>query len=239
MQMVDLGLELRVAAAKVSKYAVRESGDSLEMVERPRGGLSFVLADGQTSGRGAKAVSLLVARKVLALLAEGVRDGAAARAAHDNLFTQYHGKVQADLTILSLDLATSTIVVSRNTQCPVVVRDRVGWSLVEGDSVPIGIRPATRPLIHEFPFQLGTYVIVSTDGLWSGGRSSGRWDVLRFIQERFKEDADPQDIAEALLREACALHNERPTDDISVLVLGVMARRGDDPTRRMWVQVPI
>ena len=73
-------MELQVAGAKVSKYAVRESGDTLEMIERPHGGLSFVLVDGQHTGHGAKAVSNLVARKAISLLAEGVRDGAAARA---------------------------------------------------------------------------------------------------------------------------------------------------------------
>src|SRR5512136_2135922 len=78
-------MELEVAAAKVSKYAVRESGDTFEMIERPHGGLSFVLVDGQHTGRGAKQISNLVARKAVSLLAEGVRDGAAARAGHDYL----------------------------------------------------------------------------------------------------------------------------------------------------------
>ena len=77
-------MEVQIAAAKTNKYAVTESGDTLEVVERPNGGLSVVLADGQTSGRGAKAVSMLVVRKVIGLLAEGVRDGAAARAASDS-----------------------------------------------------------------------------------------------------------------------------------------------------------
>ena len=40
-------MEVQVAAAKVGKYASHESGDSLEMIERPRGGLSLVLVDGQ------------------------------------------------------------------------------------------------------------------------------------------------------------------------------------------------
>ena len=74
-------MEVQIAVAKINKYAVSESGDTLEVVERPNGGLSVVLADGQSSGRGAKAISLLVVRKVIGLLAEGVRDGAAARAA--------------------------------------------------------------------------------------------------------------------------------------------------------------
>ncbi|MBI4730570.1 MAG: hypothetical protein HY781_00240 [Chloroflexi bacterium] len=73
-------MEVQIAVAKTNKYAVTESGDTLEVVERPNGGLSVVLADGQTSGRGAKAVSMMVVRKVISLLAEGVRDGAAARA---------------------------------------------------------------------------------------------------------------------------------------------------------------
>ncbi|HEC36231.1 MAG TPA: serine/threonine-protein phosphatase, partial [Anaerolineae bacterium] len=78
-------MEVEVAAAKAPKWAMSESGDTLEMIERPRGGLSFVLVDGQRSGRAAKAISNLVARKAIAELAEGVRDGAAARAAHDYL----------------------------------------------------------------------------------------------------------------------------------------------------------
>jgi hypothetical protein len=79
-------MDLHVAVAKTPKYATSESGDTLEMIERPGGGLSFVLVDGQRSGRSAKAISNLVARKAISLLAEGVRDGAAARAASDYLF---------------------------------------------------------------------------------------------------------------------------------------------------------
>src|SRR5512140_1896238 len=97
-------MEIQFAAAKVNKYATSESGDTLEVVERPTGGVSVVLADGQTSGRGAKAVSQMVVRKVIGLLAEGVRDGAAARAASDTLYTEKQGKVISTLNIASVDL---------------------------------------------------------------------------------------------------------------------------------------
>ena len=46
-------MEIEVAAAKIAKWATSESGDTLEMVERPQGGISFVLVDGQRSGRAA------------------------------------------------------------------------------------------------------------------------------------------------------------------------------------------
>ena len=112
------GMEIQIAVAKTNKYAVTESGDTLEVVERPNGGLSVVLADGQTSGRGAKAVSMMVVRKVIGLLAEGVRDGAAARAASDLLYTEKKGKVTSTLNIVSVDLHTGTVVISRNNPAP-------------------------------------------------------------------------------------------------------------------------
>ena len=95
-------MHISVAANKINMWAARESGDTLEMVERPHGGLSFVLVDGQSSGSGAKSLSLQVVRKVISDLAEGVRDGAVARAANDMLYTRRRGKVSATLVILSV-----------------------------------------------------------------------------------------------------------------------------------------
>lgn len=239
MAGVELGLELRVAAAKVGKYATRESGDTLEMIERPRGGLSFVLVDGQTSGRGAKAISNMVARKVVSLLGEGVRDGAAARAAHDYLFTHYQGKVRADLTILSLDLITQTVVLSRNTQCPAILRREGEWLQVDESAHPVGLYAATKPTILEFPFQAETWAIVSTDGLWAAGRGRGPWDVLGCARDVAERTADPQAVADALLGRAMERDAGRPADDISVLVLGILPRTEQGDVRRLAVRVPI
>src|SRR5574340_1030628 len=114
-------MEVQIAVAKVNKYAVSESGDTLEVVERPNGGVSVVLSDGQTSGRGAKTVSQMVVRKVIALLAEGVREGAAARAASDLLYTERQGKVISTLNIASVDLHSGTLVLTRNNPSPMFI----------------------------------------------------------------------------------------------------------------------
>ena len=149
-------LELQVAVAKVGKYAVSESGDTVEVIERPHGGLSLVMVDGQRSGTSAKAISNIVARKAVSLLADGVRDGAAARAAHDYLRTMRGGQVSATLNIVSVDLGTRTIVVSRNSHCPViVVHSREGKTvLLDAPSQAIGIHSRTRPVITELPITL-------------------------------------------------------------------------------------
>ena len=126
-------MEIQVAVAKVNKYGSEESGDSLEVVERPGGGVSVVLADGLSSGKEAKAISTMVVRKVISLLAEGVRDGAAARAASDALYTERAGHIAAFLSILSADLQTSTLVITRNNPTPVFVaqRDRIECLVTE------------------------------------------------------------------------------------------------------------
>ncbi len=73
---------------------------------------------GRLPDHGAKAVSMMVVRKVIGLLAEGVRDGAAARAASDALYTDKKGKVISTLNIASVDLHSGTIVLTCNNPCP-------------------------------------------------------------------------------------------------------------------------
>src|SRR4051812_27831511 len=114
-------LDIQIAAAKTNKYASRESGDTVEVVERPGGGFTAVLADGQGSGRAAKTISQLVSARAVALLKDGARDGSVARAVHDALYTQRGGQVSAELTLLSVDLASRTVVLTRNSHCPALI----------------------------------------------------------------------------------------------------------------------
>ncbi len=234
-------MELQIAGAKVAKYAVRESGDTLEMIERPHGGLSFVLVDGQHTGRGAKAISNLVARKAVTLLAEGVRDGAAARAAHDYLYTQHDGKVSAELHIVSVDLVSKTVVISRNSHCPALVGAGCALRLLDQPSEPIGVHRRIKPVITELPVSAHLTVVVFTDGVLDAGIRYGQsFDVAAFVQEQLcDENKSAQGLADAILARAMELDRGRPNDDTSVLVVRVLPRSTNDEVRRMAVRFPI
>jgi serine phosphatase RsbU (regulator of sigma subunit) len=233
-------MEVCVSAAKVGKYATSESGDTLEMIERPLGGVSFVLADGQSSGRGAKRVSNLAARKAISLLAEGVRDGAAARAAHDYLRAQWQGKVLATLNIVSVDLTTRTIVVSRNSHCPVLVITGEGVHLLDDPSEPIGVHARTRPVINELPLVAGTLLVVFTDGVWTAGERYGqRINLVEMVNELIAGQFTARQLADAILERAVALDQGRPADDVSVLVLYVSPMEHETDVRRMAVSFPV
>jgi hypothetical protein len=235
-------MEVQFAVAKVSKYATSESGDTLEMVERPHGGLSMVLVDGQRSGRSAKNISNVVARKAIQLLAEGVRDGSAARAAHDYLYTYRSGKVSATLNILSLDTQTRTIVISRNNESPVIVHTVAdGFYLLDEPSRSVGVYRNTKPVIAEIPIELGTIILVFTDGLRHAGTLAGKgaYDPFAAFQRLVRNGAcQPAQLVDVLLQEAVALDDGRPRDDISVMAMSVLPRAGDD-VRRLSGRIPL
>jgi len=235
-------VEVRFAVAKVSKYASSESGDTLEMIERPHGGMSMVLVDGQRSGRSAKAISNVVARKAVQLLAEGVRDGAAARAAHDYLYTYRAGKVSATLNILSVDTLTRTLVISRNNPAPVIVRTaEAGLYLLDEPVSVVGVHRNVKPAITEIPLNAGTLVVVYTDGLQHAGSvsGSGQFDPATVVSEIIGlVNWEPGQVVDVLLAQAVELDKGRPRDDISVMAVAVLEGDGDN-VRRLSGRLPL
>ena len=236
-----LRLEVQTAVAKINKYASEESGDTVETVERPRGGMSIVMADGQRSGRSAKAISNIVVRKAISLLAEGVRDGAAARATNDYLQLQRNGKVSAELMIVSVDMVTQTLLISRNARCPILLRQRDALRWLDEPSEAVGIYHHTKPIITELNLIPATTVVAFTDGIWSAGDRTG----LKIDLPKLLQDVDPSDavsaqvVADAILAEALRLDQNRPHDDATVLVVKILPLTGEDGIRRLFMSFPI
>ena len=237
-------MEVLFAVAKISKYATGESGDTVELIERPHGGLSLVMVDGQRSGRAAKKISNVVARKAIQLLAEGVRDGAAARAAHDYLYTYRGGKVSATLNIISIDTVTQTLVISRNNEAPVIVHTpQRGLFLLDEPSQSLGTRRNVKPVITEIPMEVGPLVISFTDGLRHAGSWHGNnnFDPVAATRRLLAAGVSaPQMIADQLLQEAVEMDDGRPRDDISVVVVSIHeATAGHDGVRRLSGRLPL
>jgi len=234
-------LQSQAAVAKISKYASRESGDTVEVVERPRGGFSIVLADGQRSGLSAKVISNLVVQKAIALLAEGVRDGAVARATHDYLHVVRDGKVSAELTLVSVDMKTRTLVVSRNSRCPSLLRVGQEFSWLNQTSEAIGIYANTKPSITEYALRNDLTVVAFTDGVWAAGtRTSQKLDLPALVRELDPDGSAPaKTVADGVLEAALALDQTRPHDDATVVVVKVLPLVENSGIRRMVVDFPL
>lgn len=232
---------IELAVAKTHKYASRESGDTVEIIERPRGGFSTVIADGQGSGMGAKALSLLVAGRAVALLNEGVRDGAAARATHDFLFAHRSGKVSAALDIVSVDLSTESVLFTRNSEVPMVLVQHGKAQAVDDSGGRIGIYHHTRPRVLEFPCREGLSAVIVTDGVSGAGsrRSGVSFDLAAVVEESFAGGGMPQDVADRILAQAVEVDGGRPGDDMTVLVLQLGPGVDSQPVRRITYSIPL
>lgn len=229
-------MEVDVAVAKIPQHTATESTDLLEVIERPQGGLSVVLADG---GSGQRAVSLLVVRKVIGLLAEGVRDGAAARAASDALFTERQGKNVCNLNIASVDFLTNTLVLTRNNPAPIFFSRGAQVDCLGGGSTPVGGSRSIRPEISEIPLEPDLMVVLFSDGLLQAGKQSGQQIEICTLLQAMLEDQSPSvaQVVDTLLGHALLLEDNRPADDISVVAIKVTLARGDK-VRRMNVRLP-
>ena len=232
--------EIEIAVAKTHKYASRESGDTVELVERPAGGLSVVLVDGQGSGLAAKTLSLLVSAKAVSLLKDGARDDTVARAVHDYLHAFRHGRVSATLEILSVDLVDKTVISTRNSETPLLLGQGGEYRLLPSPSGPIGIRRHTTPSVDQFDAEPGLQVAIFSDGILHAGERYGRpLDLLAFACARLGAGLSAQALADTVLAEALARDAGRPDDDMSVVALALHPRREYPQVRRLVVNLPL
>jgi serine phosphatase RsbU (regulator of sigma subunit) len=156
------------------------------------------------------------------------------------LFTDKKGKVISTLNIASIDLHSGTIVLTRNNPSPMFIYRDSKLDRIDAESIPLGTSRDVRPSITEMEVETGLTIVICTDGLVHAGERRGQpmdiSEVLRSLLD--DQDPSPQEIADALLAHAANLDENRPADDISVLVLKVAARNGDN-VRRMTVRLPI
>jgi serine phosphatase RsbU (regulator of sigma subunit) len=234
-------MEIQIAIAKTNMMGSDISGDTLEVVERPMGGYSVVLCDGQTTGTAAKSLSSLVVRKVIALIAEGVRDSAAARAASDHVFSLYSGKNSAYLDILSADLQSNTLVICRNNPTALyITRENHLTEAMSGSSESVGYRYGISPIVAEIPIETGLTVVMSTDGFLEAGEKFEQPIDIPVLMSSLLDYQQPtaQEIADALLKHAINADHDQPQDDMSVVVLRVLPEATDN-IRRLTVNLPI
>ena len=229
-------MEINIAVAKIDKFGVGTSGDTVEVIERPNGGISVILADGQMNSESQKAISTMAAHQVIDHISHGVRDGASIRAASSRIFAEYQGNVEADLNVISVDLQTNTILISRNSPIPVFLIDDEKIDRLSTESAPIGFREEITPTIVELPIRSGISVITLSDGVYHAGRKYHQNADIRTTLEALIEGQDlyAQEIADFLLSRSMRLDDGRPRDDMSVVVL-MVSPESKDHIRRMNV----
>lgn len=233
-------MEIQIAAAKINKFISQGSGDTVEVIERPYGGVSIVLADGKLNGLGQKAISTEVVHRVINCISDRMNDGTSVSATSNYLFMKYAGKAKSSLNILSYDLNSNTIVISRNNTAPVVVIMDEKMNLLQSESPSIGISAHCKSSITEIDIQPGTSIIMFSDGIFNAGQASGlEFNINAIITALFEEqEPTAQEIVDFLLSQAVSMDQSQPEDDMCVVAMQIVANTAD-PVRKIFVKLPI
>lgn len=229
-----------VAVAKTHKYASRDSGDTAEVVERPAGGLSLLLVDGQGSGRSARVISQMLMARAVGLIKDGVRDGVVARAVNDVLLGYRHGQVSATLGMVSVDLPAGEVVVTHQGGTLGVVRRSAGIALLRSESPPLGRYRMSRPEIWTWPIEPDLLIMITSDGISTSGQRLGRspFDLCQHLAA-VPEDCSARQIADELLAEAVSRDDGKPADDCTVGVVRIGPPSVGVGIRTMTVSAPV
>jgi len=232
-------VQVQIAINKTNKFGQSQGGDTAEIVERPRGGISLVLVDGQGSGQGAKRISSLVVNKAVTMIGDGARDGAVARAVHDYLYTMRHGKVSATLTILSVDTTSGILLITRNCNTPVIISYPGGAVQILDKTVPpIGVHPLLRPDIQQVELKENIRVAAFTDGIFNAGSEES--GVLTFLKTGLqKGEISLQQLGQELFKKALDLEKKRPRDDMTLALLGLEPGPEDHKARSFFLSLPL
>jgi len=231
-------MEIKIAVVKVDKYHNGSSGDTVETIERPNGGISIILADGRINNSHDKGISTMVSHKVLYEISQGVRDSAAIRQTSNSIFEEHKASVQANLNLISVDSQTNTIIISRNNPVPMFLVTEEVADCLSSASEPIGGKMDIRPTIIELPINPGTAVVVLSDGVYNAGSGNRQYLEISTALEALFEDQEPtaQEVAEHLLNRALRLDEGRPEDDMSIIVL-LVSPQSSDKIRRMNISL--
>jgi serine phosphatase RsbU (regulator of sigma subunit) len=182
---------------------------------------------------------MLVSSKAVSLLKEGIRDGAVARGAHDFLHAYRHGRVSATLDIVSVDLASSSLVVTRNSGAPYAVRENGSFSLRQTESGPIGLYRHTRPSIEQFSLTEGLTVVVFSDGIVNAGlRWQQPFQPLEFLASSVPHRTSAHEIADGVLAAAMAADQGRPNDDMTVAAVAIVPTEQQQAVRTFRTSLP-
>jgi serine phosphatase RsbU (regulator of sigma subunit) len=181
-----------------------------------------------------------VVGKVVTLLGDGVRDGAAARAANDYLFAQRDGRVTCALDIVSVDLFSKTLVITRNSEVPMVLLRDGRIEAIWTSGGRIGTLPQTRPAVMQYPAEPGLIAVLLTDGVVTAGVPIGSMrDPADLLGELNAEGMSATELADAILKRAMLADSGRPHDDMTVVVVRLGPRIAEHPVRRLAVSVPM
>lgn len=217
--------QLTVVTAWASAAANGICGDSCRVVHLPNGKIALLLSDGMGCGPKAAAGSHVALRLLEKLLVAGFAVETAVRTANSLLLLQQQGESFVTLDMAVIDTYTGETELLKIGAAPSFVKRVCEVGVIQTAAVPMGILQQVEvEAVSVFMASQDVLVMVS-DGILDVERTPGKkeWWLQNFL--RRSSAKTPQELADAILEQACKASRGRPADDMTVLVAKVLERQ--------------
>lgn len=210
-----MGWSIDIAVTTTHKYAIKESGDVVEIVDLPDGGAALIVADGQGSGAAGRSVARSATLQAWSLLQQGVRPDAVVSAVSDAIFYARGGKVSVSLDVARIE-RSGVIEIARLSTNSLLLWQGEHWTLRGPAAEPAGRYDRQLPMVQlEESGEVRGFLVV-TDGVTGAG---GRFEESGGLAKQapvLAADSTASLLAETVFETALERDNGRPGDDMTV-----------------------
>lgn len=206
--------------AKIGKGCEKISGDTFLMTYLPGGREGVVLSDGMGSGESAFRESAMVVEMMEELLKAGFPPEMAVRLLNTALVMGREEVYFSTIDMCIFDLYEGSCELLKAGASATFIRYAEDTERIASTTLPVGVLPdieidRTVRKLHD-----GDFVVMVTDGVMDALPAGEQEELIgRFL--RGTASQNPKEMAHAILEQVLERTGETPTDDMTVIVVGI------------------
>ena len=211
-------LKLTTAIARLPKFGSEVSGDSFTFMNSGYGKYTLALSDGMGSGRGAAMQSKATVDMLESFIESGFDKDMAINLINSVLVLRSDKDNTCTIDLSIVDLFNGEVEFVKIGAAPTYIRRESKVDIIKSASLPAGILPGVDAELAHRKVDAGDMIIMVTDGIVDSlaGDEAGDRELMKFIRQL--ESTNPQQVADSILNRAGGLCEDKPCDDLTVLV---------------------
>lgn len=214
-------LKLTTAIARAPKFGSKVSGDSFSFMNNGYGKYTLALSDGMGTGHNAAVQSKATLNMLESFLESGFDKDMAVSLINSVLVLRSDGDNTCTIDMSIVDLFSGEVEFVKIGAAPAYIKRGTGVDMIRSATLPAGILPGIDTELARRKVDSGDMIIMVTDGVIDSmaGDESGERELLAFIRQQ--ESLNPQQVADLILCRAIECCDNKPFDDMTVLVAKV------------------
>jgi len=206
--------------AKIGKGCERISGDNFSMIELPGGKQGAILSDGMGTGSTAFYESSRLVDVLEELLNAGFPKETALQMINTAMVMGREDVCFSTIDMCQFDLYTGECELLKAGASSTFIRRDGKVECFKSASLPLGVTTNLQPDHKKIQLGDGDLVVMMTDGVMDA-LPSGEQDVLMQMIVEGIPSQNPKEIAHHILEQVLTCSGEIPTDDMTILVVGI------------------